>query len=360
VNAQGGALLVPQVARRNFVQDPMPRRPREEEVLPWVNEVSQHQPPVSATRCAAQCASATFVTPSKVGPRVPELRLSARKGGGAPGQQRRHGSHGQSPRRHGDGRAFGAEKDWQQIEVPEAAYRPLCQTRFCIAGLLTLSALRGCAVSIYNSPAGLAWTAHMLSCSADVIAMLGALPVLFTRAIGACVHHRCLGSLLTLLLTATVCDFGAAVIFLSTAGGVFRLMGPVATDEGAPPGFAFVGVWECILLSSVSLEFALCTSAWQFYRAFREAGIYPPNAHNIRVHKDVSPLEFLCEAEDVALLSDQCNACTRRPSSLTDEAADGIVDMNFACGEAEELRLTSDVRVAPELPFSALARGSKC
>merc|ERR1740120_83058 len=90
-------------------------------------------------------------------------------------------------------------------------------------------------------------------------------------------------------------------------------MGPVATDEGAPASVAFIGVWECILLSSVSLEFALCVSAWQFYRAFREAGIYPPNAPNIRVHKEVSPLEFLCEAEDVALLSDQCNACTRNP-----------------------------------------------
>lgn len=243
------------------------------------------------------------------------------------------------------------DDDWRQMELPEGAAQPLCQTRCCIAGLVALAVLRGCAVSVYNSPAGLAWTAHMLSCSADAIATLGALPVLVTRLIGSCVHHRCLGSLLTLLLTATVCDFGAAVIFLSTAGGIFRLMGPVATDEGAPASVAFIGVWECILLSSVSLEFALCVSAWQFYRAFREAGIYPPNAPNIRVHKEVSPLEFLCEAEDVALLSDQCNACTRHPSLLVgDEAADGgLVDMSVAYGEAEELQLASDSPVAARI-----------
>lgn len=205
------------------------------------------------------------------------------------------------------------------ISVPDDAKDPLCQTRCCIAGLMTLAALRGCAVSVYTSPAGLAWTAHMLSCAADAIACLGSMPVFATSAIGSCVHHRCLGSLLTLLLTATVCDVGAVVIFLSTSGGLFRLMGPVATDEGAPAAVAFIGVWECILLSSISLEVALCLSAWQFYRAFREAGIYPPNAANVRVHKEVSALEFLCEAEDVALLSDQCSACNRSPHLVREE-----------------------------------------
>jgi len=205
------------------------------------------------------------------------------------------------------------------LTVPDAAKDPLWQTRCCIGGLLALAALRGCAVSVYTSPGGLAWTAHMLSCAADAIAMLGSLPVFATSAIGSCVHHRCLGSLLTLLLTATVCDVGAVVIFLSTAGGVFRLMGPVATDEGAPAAVAFIGVWECILVSSISLQVALCLSAWQFYRAFREAGIYPPNAANVRVHKEVSALEFLCEAEDVALLSDQCSGCNRTTSSLPGE-----------------------------------------
>merc|ERR1712241_1213543 len=107
--------------------------------------------------------------------------------------------------------------------------------------------------------------------------------------IGACIQHRCLGSLLTLLLTTAVCDLGAAVIFLSSAGGILMLMGPVATDEGAPPEFAVIGVWECVLLSSMSLQFGLYMSAWQLYKAFREAGI-SPHVSNMRVSKEVSPL----------------------------------------------------------------------
>jgi hypothetical protein len=260
-------------------------------------EVAQSEDPVAqcATHCAAGCASGS----ARSGPRtVARKPKSAR------------------------GKDLGLlEEEPPPLVLPDNALAPLCQTRLCVVGLMALGGLRGLVHSVYAPPAGLAWTAHMLSCAADVIAMLGSLPVLVTRSIGSCVHHRCLGSLLTLLLTATVCDFGAVVIFLSTAGGIFQFMGPVATDEGAPAALAFIGVWECILLSSIALEIALCTSAWKFYRAFREAGIYPPSSANVKVHPEVSPLEFLCEAEDVALLSDQCVACVR--SSAVLEESDG-------------------------------------
>merc|ERR1712217_151760 len=93
-----------------------------------------------------------------------------------------------------------------------------------------------------------------------------------------------------------------------------------------PSSMAFIGVWECILLSSISLQLALCLSAWQFYRVFREAGIYPPNVANVRVHKEVSPLEFLCEAEDVALLSDQCSACSAAPTQRSRDQCDDRSD----------------------------------
>mmetsp|Transcript_77039 Transcript_77039/g.160318 ORF Transcript_77039/g.160318 Transcript_77039/m.160318 type:complete len:419 (+) Transcript_77039:36-1292(+) len=224
------------------------------------------------------------------------------------------------------------DKEWNASDMPDSAAQPRWQTRCCLVGLVVLVILRGCAVNIYNSPAGLAWTAHMLSCSSDSIAIVGATPILFSNSVRACVNHRCLGSLLTLLLTATVCDFGAAIIFLSTAGGVFRLMGPVATDEGAPKNFAFIGVWECILLASVSLEFALCISTWQFYRSFREAGIYPPNATNRGLYKRVSPLEFLCEAEDVALLSDQCHTCHHDNFDTGDEMGDSVLEFGSGGG----------------------------
>lgn len=191
--------------------------------------------------------------------------------------------------------------------MPEEAAGPLCHVRCCLSGLLALMVLRVAAVNTYNTPGGLTWTGHLLSCAADVVALLGSVPVVSSSAVGACVNNKCLGSLLTLLLTAGLCDAGAATIFLGTVGGSFRLSDPLAKDEGAPAGVAFIDVWECILLSSLALELALCVSVWQFYRAYREAGFYPPNAAQLRL-KEVSALEFICEAEDVALLSEHCDA----------------------------------------------------
>merc|ERR1712039_913872 len=95
----------------------------------------------------------------------------------------------------------------------------------------------------------------------------------------------------------------------TTGESTWVLMKPIATEEGAPEAVAFIGVWECLLLSSNMLEAALCLSAWRFYRVFREAGIYPPDVGSARISKEVSPFELVCEAEDVALLSDQCTAC---------------------------------------------------
>mmetsp|Transcript_24678 Transcript_24678/g.70431 ORF Transcript_24678/g.70431 Transcript_24678/m.70431 type:complete len:341 (+) Transcript_24678:1-1023(+) len=266
-------------------------------------EVDQlDQRPVSPS-CAAQCVTATAM-------------FSHRGNATATGRRRPHfGSEtdGCSLRGKRGRRRAQEVDDWgfRRIAIPEGALRPLCHIRFCVGALLVLTVLRRCAASVCISPVGLSWTAHMLSSVSDIIAGVAATPVLIPNLVGACVHHRCLGSLLTLLLTAALCNFGASIVFLSSAGGIFSFMGPVATDEGAPKSIAVVGVWECILLSSVSLEFALCISTWQFYGAFREAGIYPPNGGYALVRREVSPLEFLCEAEDVALLSEQCVECAK-------------------------------------------------
>lgn len=208
----------------------------------------------------------------------------------------------------------------ERFELPEGALEPLCRARICVSGFLVLGILRWCAAHVYPAPGGLSWTAHILSSGADFISTIGCLPVVLTTYLHECVHRRILGSLLTLLLTATVCDCGASLIFLSGAGGrVFPLMGSVAVDEGAPRWLAIIGVWESILLSSVSLQLSLVVSVWQYYRAFREGGIYPPAA-NARLYQEVSTLEFLCEAEDVALLSDHCDAnCTRSPDGSQEE-----------------------------------------
>eukprot|EP00931_Biecheleriopsis_adriatica_P042959 TRINITY_DN24520_c0_g1_i1.p1 TRINITY_DN24520_c0_g1~~TRINITY_DN24520_c0_g1_i1.p1 ORF type:complete len:308 (-),score=52.46 TRINITY_DN24520_c0_g1_i1:79-1002(-) len=202
------------------------------------------------------------------------------------------------------------------VDIPEGALRPLLHARCCVCGIASVELLRLCAIHIYPSPGGLEYTSHMLSCASDVLAFLGSLPVFATSSLGTCVNHRCLGSLLTLLLTAATCDWGAAVIFLFPGGGLKRMAGPPMLDEGAPPILGFIGVWECIMLASVSLQLALCVCAWSFYRIFREAGIYPPNAEKAKIYKEVSPFEFLCEAEDVALLSDQCHGQCQRPPSM--------------------------------------------
>lgn len=196
------------------------------------------------------------------------------------------------------------------VEVPDAAKLPMMHAQLSGVGLVVVCCLRVCIMNVYSLPAGLHWTAHMLSVAADSVSISGAVPVFSRTCMSACVEHRCLGSLMTLLVTAVLCDAGASAIFLSTAGSdTWRLMQAVATEEGAPRSVAFIGVWECLLLSSFVLEATLCISAWRFYCVFREAGLYPPDAAASHVPKNVSPFELVCEAEDVALLSDQCNSC---------------------------------------------------
>lgn len=303
-------------AWKNVVEDDGHAQHSDEEVLlPWaLRTPAQRMATAAAAATAAAEAAAAAVRPQAAG-RVPGKK-SVPQRASAQVEADDGLCHCGGPRR---GRRCGdAQDERRRIEMPEEALQPVCQFRCCLAGLVFLIFLRGCSVNVYNSPCGMAWTAHMLSCASDIIAAIGASPVLIPRLVGSCVHQRCLGSLLTLLLTATVCDLGAMAVYFSTVGGAFELVGAAAAEEGAPSALAFVGAWECIIVSSVSLQLALCFSAWQFYRAFREAGIYPPNLSRARVRAEVSPLEFLCEAEDVALLSDHCSACNR---SLTMEEA---------------------------------------
>lgn len=212
--------------------------------------------------------------------------------------------------RHGRGQEVAVT-----VVLPPKTDRCLLQVRCCFGGFVTLTVLRWCAASMYACPSGSSWTANMLSCAADILAAAGSVPALSLVHVGACVQSRCLGSLLTLLLTALMCDMVAVVMFLG-AGDSAYLGGPIAIDEGAPALVAYLDAWECILLSSVSLQVALCVSAWQLYRICREAGLYPSAGGGGPLRLEVSPLEFLCEAEDVALLNDQCgDACMRNRDS---------------------------------------------
>ena len=132
-----------------------------------------------------------------------------------------------------------------------------------------------------------------------------------------------------------MCTWGAVVIDIVPGGGWQRLSAHALLDEGAPSILGFLGVWECLLLASVSLQSALCISAWTFYRMFRELGLYPPGQRKGRIHAEVSALEFVCEAEDVALLSDQCNGNCQREPLPREEACPGP-EVVFAMAVAAE------------------------
>lgn len=213
---------------------------------------------------------------------------------------------------------------------PDAARRPLCQARCCVAGLVILAFLRGLAIAARAAPStGRTRTAHLLSFAADGIAICGALPALLSGMTGPCVQRRCLGSLLTLLLAAALTDISASIAIFGPGGAMYnkspdtgggggavsvsdKPWGLVATDEGAPASAAFFGIWDCILVASLSLEVALFVSSWQLYRAFREAGAYPPGASGAELPRRVSWMELMCEAEDAALIRDSMSsACSR-------------------------------------------------
>ncbi|CAJ1347245.1 unnamed protein product [Effrenium voratum] len=198
-----------------------------------------------------------------------------------------------------------AQRPLPNLNVPAEAEEALWRSRCSIVGLIVVELLRISVVHVFPSPGGLEYTCQMLSSAANSIAALGATPVFAAQGLGVCVNRRCLGSLLTLILTSATCTWGALVIALFPGGVLQRLWEKELLDEGAPQVLAFAGVWNCLMLSSVSLQSALCVSAWGFYRTYRQLGLYPPGKG--KVQPDVSPLEFVCEAEDVALLSDQCH-----------------------------------------------------
>ncbi|CAE7652548.1 unnamed protein product [Symbiodinium sp. CCMP2592] len=223
----------------------------------------------------------------------------------------------------------------EALDVPGRARVPLFRARCCVCGLLCVEALRLLAARTFPSPGGLELTAQILTSASNSIACVGSLPVFASQSLGVCVNRRCLGSLLTLILTSSMCTWGAVVIDIVPGGGWQRLSAHALLDEGAPSILGFLGVWECLLLASVSLQSALCISAWTFYRMFRELGLYPPGQRKGRIHAEVSALEFVCEAEDVALLSDQCNGNCQREPLPREEACPGP-EVVFAMAVAAE------------------------
>merc|ERR1712205_208534 len=79
----------------------------------------------------------------------------------------------------------------------------------------------------------------------------------------------------------------------------------VQGGEGAPAGIRVFGVWECILIASLSLQLSTCASCWHVYRSLREDGVYLVNGNG---NTNVSPLEIFFDAQDAQYLT-----CSREP-----------------------------------------------
>lgn len=220
------------------------------------------------------------------------------------------------------------QADEADIILPASSQAPLRRVRCSMVALVVLGLLRSFALNICAAPGWSTLPAHLVSCASDMLAAIAASPLVWpsTWPLNACMKRRCLGPLVTTVLVACICDIGALIIFLrhglAGEGGVL-LRRPFssgkAPERGETPvqGLILtsprVGVWACIIISSVLIEAVLCRSTWQLYRALREAAVYPPGVEGLSTH--VSPAELVCEAEDVALLA-ECKAQDCSPECL--------------------------------------------
>lgn len=191
--------------------------------------------------------------------------------------------------------------------VRSLVQHPMVQGKICVLGLSVLQVLRATAWSQNMHPALPVVGMHCLSTASDVGCMLCATPLFICGTEGTCVQWTCLGPLVTMLFSLCLVDIGglAAYFYMSPQR-------PIA------PGFvtfldrimAAVSVWEAVLVASVALQMALMAVCWRIYAEMRLAGLYPPGNNSIakgETVSHVSVLEVVCEAEDVALLT-ECSA----------------------------------------------------
>lgn len=191
-------------------------------------------------------------------------------------------------------------------KAAQESAEPLWHGRIALLGLATLAVIRGVAWWQGNIPGYSVFGMHFLTTTADLACVLCALPLFCTGTRGQCVQVGCVGPMLTLVFAMSVVDIGALCAYLI-----------VATPRPLAPGSrsyvdlleACIGVWEFALVASVSLQIALCTSAWRVYKELRLTGLYPPGSNPAGVGKieEVSLMELICEAEDVKFVNEcQC------------------------------------------------------
>jgi len=154
---------------------------------------------------------------------------------------------------------------------------------------------------------------QIVTVAGDAVCFASGLPFWIPGSEEFCAYRYCLGPLLTTLFAFVLVD--ACSLCLMILSSKRRPM-----DHGSNVLLdtleAFMSSLDILALSSVALQVALFVSVWRFYRALREAGLYPPNLTPRRrnANREVSVLEIVCESEDVALLQD-CN-CGRPRSHM--------------------------------------------
>lgn len=208
-------------------------------------------------------------------------------------------------------------------KASSAAAWPLCHGRCCLVFLSVLVFIRAFALHSGNVPGGTIWFVHFFSLGADILTVLSTLPLMICGTCGGvqgqCVKVGCVGPMMTMIVAMNLVDGCSLCVFFFYAAprplpshgrsfmDVFELVHPV---------------WELVLVASCALNFAVCVSCFRIYRELRAAGLYPPNSKGETPRDKISPFEVLCEAEDVALLTECAShrreaCCSQRESQAT-------------------------------------------
>lgn len=211
-----------------------------------------------------------------------------------------------STSRMGEGPSLqlGARARATQIAMEEASTF-LIHARFCFGGLVILLAVRCVAWLEGYQPRSSVVLIHALSICADLISTCIAVPFVVLEQCNWFLRQELFGVLMSVIFAMIILDLGALLMVVYT-------LSPQPLASHVPSLFDVVhasfGAWESIVVASVALQFTLCVCAFRTYREFRVAGAYPPHTKpptegEVRT-VTVSPLEVVCETENVELLAE--------------------------------------------------------
>eukprot|EP00927_Polykrikos_kofoidii_P040126 TRINITY_DN34353_c0_g1_i1.p1 TRINITY_DN34353_c0_g1~~TRINITY_DN34353_c0_g1_i1.p1 ORF type:complete len:522 (+),score=69.63 TRINITY_DN34353_c0_g1_i1:185-1567(+) len=210
--------------------------------------------------------------------------------------------------------------------------RPLIHGRNSIWGLAVVMAVRAMVWGDGRIRTLAIYGIHFLAAVCDAASLLCSTPLYAGGLDGHCVKSNFLGSMLSLIFTATVVDSGALMTFAMFATPQPLRAGPASLLDKAE---ATVGVWEWLLLASVGFQVALCVCSWRIYSCLRRFGLYPPGDESSFVGEihDVSVLEVMCETDDAEACEAACRPdveCWGSESANPTVFSQQVVDLSSA------------------------------